>query len=259
MALFILIAFAFVLFILIFFIVRYVLFSRYIIDNFKSCNVIVVGKKGTGKDLLFSWVINKRKTFYYANIPYGGKYKLINPIDVSLGNNTYDNFIHGNIEKCKRLFYEKKDIYFSDGGTFFPSQYDSTLHKTYKSLPLYYALSRHTAEHNIHVNVQSLNRLWKALREQADFYIRCRGVIKLPFIIISFITTYDNYESCLNGLQPLSSRFFNQYSKANYDEYVAKYGTIKKGFLIHWKHKIKYDTRYFEKVVYGRKKRKYYK
>ena len=34
---------------------------KYMITQFKKCNVIVFGKKGTGKDLIFQKVINSRK------------------------------------------------------------------------------------------------------------------------------------------------------------------------------------------------------
>ena len=38
--------------------------------HFKHGNVIVGGKKGKGKDLLFNYVIHKRHDYYYSNIDY---------------------------------------------------------------------------------------------------------------------------------------------------------------------------------------------
>ena len=51
--------------------------------NFKHCNVLIAGKKGSGKDLLTQWVINKRKDFYYSNISYGLAHKIIKLKQVS--------------------------------------------------------------------------------------------------------------------------------------------------------------------------------
>ena len=86
-----------------------------------------------------------------------------------------------------------------------PSQYDTKLYKSYPSFPIFYALSRHLYNSNIHCNTQNLSRVWKALREQADFYIKCIEV-KKPFILglfgflrIDFIC-YDKYESANNSL-----------------------------------------------------------
>lgn len=42
-------------------------------------------------------------------------------------------------------------------------------------MPIFYALSRHLYNNNIHVNVQNLGRLWLKLREQADSFIRVLG------------------------------------------------------------------------------------
>lgn len=239
------------------FIFRYVVFNRYILKNFKTCNVIVYGKKGTGKDLVFQKVINKRKDKYYSNISYGGKYKHVSLKDVAIPKNTYINFINDKVEKCDRFFTEKKDIYISDIGIFLPSQMDSTLHKTFPSMPIFYALSRHLYNNNIHCNVQNIERGWKALREQADFFINTRYTIKLPFFLITKVVTYEKYQSAIQYLQPLNSRILNKYSKAKVDEYNAINGNIKIGYIIQRKSKLKYNTRAFEKVILkGKRKTK---
>ena len=59
------------LFVLLLFLFRSWLFGRFVVSEFKRCNVVVDGKKGTGKDLLFQYVIWKRDEHYYANISYG--------------------------------------------------------------------------------------------------------------------------------------------------------------------------------------------
>ena len=75
MTIILLIILAFVLIFGIVFFVSNHLKVREMISNFKKCNVIVFGKKGTGKDLIFQKVINCRKDTYYSNISYGGNYK----------------------------------------------------------------------------------------------------------------------------------------------------------------------------------------
>lgn len=242
------------------FLVKSYLHTSFIVNNFKNVNVIVVGKKGTGKDLLFNKVINKRKSFYYANIPYNDKYgyKIITPKDISIYPNTYEQFLENKLKKVKRIFYENKDIYLSDGGIVLPSYMDSRLYKTYPSLPCYYALSRHLYNSNLHVNVQNLGRVWKALREQADFYCVCKRTIKIPFFLITRVITYDKYQSVEQGLMPMKNSFLNKHQRAIYQEYKALYGDIRCGYVIQRKCKVKYDTRYFEKVLL-KGKRKIYK
>lgn len=242
------VAFLFVL--LFIFIIRTWLFGRHILRGFKTSNVVVDGKKGKGKDLLFQWVIHKRKARYYSNIDYGGKRDVVRLHMVSAEPNTYKDLIEENVQECQRWAREGEDVYISDGGIYLPSYMDSQLYRSYPSFPVYYALSRHTARHNIHVNIQNCGRLWKALREQADFFVHCRGIIKLPFVILLKCNTYDKLETAMQACMPVKARLMNKYSKAERDIYVADRGEIRQGWVIIPKGWIKYDTRYFEKVLY---------
>lgn len=115
---------------------------------------------------------------------------------------------------------------------FLPCQYDYQLHKKYPSFPIYYALSRHLYNSNVHVNCQALSRVWKAVREQADGFIKCLNVIKLPFVLICKIRFYDKYETAYNNMLPLGSRILNPYSRANADQYQATHGEIKTRYYI---------------------------
>ena len=228
-----------------------------IVYHFKKGNVVVCGHKGNGKDLLFQWVINKRHDYYYSNISYGGKKKIISIKDISCEPNDYDNLINNRINKTPHKFYEKKDIYISDAGNFLPAQMDSLLHKKYKSMPLYYSLSRHLYNSNVHMNAQSIERLWKIIREQADFFVCCKRTYKLPFFLLIKTITYDKYESCKAGLLPLKYRWFNKQSKAQYDLFRSTNGDIRTAWVIVPKRKIYYDTRAFEKILLkGRRKQK---
>lgn len=233
------------------FVVRSILFKKEIVREFQRCNVIVAGKKGSGKDLLFSEVIRKRRKPYYSNIPYGGKCEIITCKDVSVSPNTYREFIENKSVIVPRRFAEKRDVYISDGGIFLPSYMDASLYKQFPSFPIYYALSRHLAAHNVHVNVQNFGRVWKALREQADSYILVKKTLKLPFFLFTKAILYDKYQSAEAGLDPVKVRMFNKHSKADTDIYHAQNGYIKSGWLIIRKSAIKYDTRAFEKVIYG--------
>lgn len=239
------------LFLLVLFLVRAWLFKRHLKREFTRCNVIVAGKKGSGKDLLFQEMITARKKPYYSNIDYGGEYIPITLKEVSTAPNTYLEFIKDNLVEIERTFNEDTDIYVSDGGIFLPSYMDSTLYKQFPSFPIFYALSRHISHSNVHVNVQNFGRVWKALREQADAFVYVKKTINLPFFLFIRATWYDKYESAEARLEPVKGRFLNKYSKAETDIYNASNGEIKQGWVIVRKSSIHYDTRAFEKVLYG--------
>ena len=71
----------------------------YIVNVFRRNNVIVYGKKGSGKDLLFQMVINRRKELHYSNINFGKNTMNINVSELSLFPNTFENVIDNNIDK----------------------------------------------------------------------------------------------------------------------------------------------------------------
>lgn len=233
---------------------NYTTFSN-MLWHFKHCNVIVAGKKGSGKDLLFQKIINKRKDYYYSNISYGGNHKIVCLKDVAVKDNSYLTLVNDKVNKQPHYFKESKDIYISDIGNFLPSYMDSKLYQLFPSMPLFYSLSRHLYDNNVHCNTQNIERGWKALREQADFYVQVKRTYKLPFILITKYYTYDRYESARQNLLPIKTRMINKYSKAQVDLYNAQNGDIRKGFFITRKSKIRYNTRAFEKVLLkGRRK-----
>jgi len=221
----------------------------FLVKIFKKNNVIVYGKKGSGKDMLFSMVINRRKEFYYANIPYDKKKFLkVSVNDLSLFPNTYENFINEKIVKIDPNLKEKYDIYISDGGVILPSQFDWMLDKKYPSLSIFYALQRHLYDSNTHVNTQYLGRLYKKLREQADAYVKCERVIHLGFMYIQLITYYDRYESAERSLLPMSSKLLNGHNDAIKAQYDAINGIIKQMFYIGLTKNLTYNSRYFKSV-----------
>lgn len=256
MSVIIVIAVLILLVIFLFLWIRHCLFIKDVLWNFKHCNVLVGGKKGSGKDLLFQYVINKRKEKYYANLSYGGKYKNVLLKDVSCNPNDYNRIINNQIEKQSHMFSDGKDIYISDIGVFLPSYMDSKLYVKFPSMPILYALSRHLYNNNIHCNTQNIERGWKALREQADFYIIVKKTIKIFNIFFTKIYTYERYESAKQNLKPMKTRVLNKYSKAQVDMYKATNGEIKSGWIIQTKSHLHYDTRAFEKILLkGRRKK----
>lgn len=231
---------------------RYRKNKKLLLNTFKNGSVIVFGKKGKGKDLLFQFIIANRKQEYFSNVDYGGSYNYIAMKDIDCGN-SYRNFIENNIKKTDKIENrEGKDLYLSDCGIILPAQYDSALHKMYPSFSVYYALSRHLYNSNIHANTQSLERIWKALREQADYYVKCRGVRRLFGLFIVSFTYYDKYSSAKIELEPMKLPFFaNKEMKARKVQYDATNGEIINGFFLINKKSIKYDTRVFEKVMFN--------
>lgn len=245
------IAFIFGSIILGFLYLRYWLTNREMIRRFKDNNVIVFGRKGKGKDLLFQYVINKRKREKYsANISYGHKWQELKLKDLSLYPNTFEDLLNENIQKLpKQPFEDKQDIYISDAGNYFPSQYDYLLHKHYKSAPLYYSLCRHISNNNIHCNAQNLERIWKALREQADTYIwvNKRKKVFFGFCLRVDYIIYDKYETARNEVRPLKTGI-RKTLKDQKKIQESQSGLCKAGHFYIRKGKIKYNTRAFRDI-----------
>lgn len=250
------IGFAIIALLVTIFLVRAWLTKKRIVQAFRSNNVLVFGKKGKGKDLIFQEVIATRKAPYLSNIDYGGKrLKEVWPNELSVTPNTYENFIANEVATLQKVEeWEDIDAYVSDMGVVLPSQMDSLLHKKFPSFPIYYALSRHLYNSNIHGNTQNLERAWKAIREQADYFVQARGVINLGFCLIIRTTEYDKYKSAVAELSPVKGGgLFNSFRKAETAIYNATNGFIKDGYLIVWKRHIKYDTRAYHEKIFGKK------
>lgn len=240
--------------IILFIILKLYLNNRFLVRKFKDNNVIVFGAKGTGKDLLFQNVIRlRKKEKYYSNIDYGYDYETIALKDISVAPNTYDNFILSKITTLKkREEMEGKDIYISDGGIYLPSQYDTMLSKLYPSFPIYYALSRHLYNQNLHINAQALNRIWVKLREQADHYFNTRTSFKIGPFMFTRVIYYKEYTSAEKKILPMKIRgLSNNANRALIEQHRAVYGEIKAMYTVQPIKSIKYDTRYFHKLLFG--------
>ena len=223
---------------------------RFVKRCFDEGNVVVVGLRGRGKDVLFSLIVNSRKSKFISNVDYTGdnRYINFNVEDISVGGNTFENFISDKIKPYTYPYEDGIDYFISDAGIYFPSQEFSRLNKLYPSVPVFQALSRHLGDCNFNVNVQNLNRLWDKIREQADIYILC---LKCKVIFHRFVSlkayVYDRYQSCVDRVKPMKKRW-GRLGKLEFDKFTASYGTIKKvkiwGILRH-----DYDSRRFKKIL----------
>lgn len=237
----------------------YLVFTHYItksrlLNAFKRCNVLVYGPRGYGKDVLFQYVIKERKKPYLSNLNYGYNFNEISVKDLEIPPNNYHNFINNDITIVNKKDFENKDIYLSDLGILLPSQYDNKLHNIYPSFSVVYALSRHLYNNNIHGNTQALERPWKAIREQADYYVKLhKKCIKIFGYIICRVITYDKYQSAKDSLLPMKKKLFNKENNALVEQYNATHGEIKIGFIFVPKKIIKYDSRAYHEKIFGYK------
>ena len=226
-----------------------------IIKLFRSGNVCVFGLRGRGKDLLMSNVVVRRQLPYVCNIDYGGTYWPLRLQEFNCGQNTYDNFINGNIRHYLFPYNDGVDIYISDAGVYFPAQYCNELNKKYGYFSTFMALSRHLGECNVHFNAQNLNRVWDKIREQSDIYICCNwSRVLFGKYVIQKVTIYEQYDSAVMRVPPYRAPKIrmNEDRKLNIQmakqNYRISHGDIKSR-IIFYKNKSTYDTRVFKKML----------
>jgi hypothetical protein len=235
-----------------------------------------------GKTNLFERIFNRGQKSYLTNIKdgfhygYGGRYEKPSRV-FSLAPNTYKNLILDDVVLLnKNEDYEGRNYILSDASTLFPSHEDTELKKAYPSFALYYALSRQLYDMNIVVNTQVGGRLWKLLREQVqDGYVEALGTHgyswfwqSIPFLrnyVVVSARYYKNLESAENGLLPFSKiaianrvldkTIYMTTAGATKEQYFATHGKIY-DFKVFMKRQYSlYDTRYFETVFFGERKK----
>ena len=230
---------------------------RKLIRLFEDSNVSVCGLRGRGKDLLFANVISRRRKPYISNIDYGGSFHPFSYGELSCGNNQYTNFISGDVSFYEFPYPDGTDVYLSDAGIYFPSQFCSQLNKDFPYMPVFQAISRHVGNCNFHFNSQNLNRVWDKIREQSDIYVLCRGCFYFHGFVIQAITVYDKYESAVSRMKPLKlplplfsnkeSRMLRSIQIAQFD---ASHGLIRNHILI-YRNRSNYNTRQFKEILKG--------
>lgn len=228
-----------------------------IVKLFKNGNVCVTGMRGTGKDLIFGNVIARRKKEYISNLDYSNDHNfnmlIASRLDIK---NKYSNFISNDVNKYEFPYEQGQDIYISDCGVYFPSQYNNLLNRDYEGLISYQALSRQISKNNVHINAQNLNRVWDKIREQSDTYIRCVRCIYLFGFVLQSIVIYDKYESCLNRINPcrikvpILNREAKIHAQLYIDNFYNSHGKVKRRILL-YKNKSKHDTYHFGNLLKG--------
>lgn len=233
---------------------------RKIVKMHEDRNVCVTGLRGRGKDMLQANVTARRKIPYICNVDYGGHWIPFDANLIDCGKNTYKEFITGDVWYYEYPFPDGTDVYLSDAGIYYPSQYCSELNKQFPHMATFQAISRHVGDCNFHFNVQNLNRCWDKIREQSDTYIMCLWCFVIFGFVFQKVRIYDKYDSCVSRVKPFNVsiplfakrelRFNIKMQKAKFD---AMYGDIKNMFLV-YRNKSNYDTRRFKEMLKNGKK-----
>lgn len=230
-----------------------------IINLFEKGSVSVCGLRGSGKDLLTANVVVRRKKPYVSNINYGGMYMPFNYKLIDCGKNTYKQLLENECNKYDFPYCDGTDVYLSDCGIYFPSQYHSELNKAYPYLPTFMALSRQLGLCSVHTNCQQISAVWNKLREQQqDTYIMCLRSFYIPKIdfVIMKIRIYEKYDSAVARVRPCRVRvpLLNPTRRQNAllykDDFINRHGEITEHFLF-FRNKSTYDTRYFKSLLKG--------
>lgn len=216
-------------------------------------SLIVFGKKGKGKTFFFSWLARSCHKGYASTTSFKHKNELlISYKDINTEPNSWSNVLNNDITHIeKNPLLEGKPVFLDDAGVYLPNFADSTLKKEYSSLPISFAVWRHLYNAPIHINSQDVNRCWKMVREQADGFIRVRKTNRLGPISFIHWTYYDRFASAEEEINPLRSVLFNKFSKANLEEFKAKYGVVRNGVVVCINRHHKYDSRYFHYSFFG--------
>lgn len=227
-----------------------------IVAMFRNGSVCVVGQRGTGKDMMYANVIARRKRPYISHIDYKCKDAEWHKLDIQkldMGGNTYRDLLNNTVKFWKHPYPMGADLYFSDIGIMFPSQYCNELNKEYKSIPLFLALSRQIAGGaSCHLNTQSLGRAWDKFREQSDQYILCLSCHVILGWVFQKIIIYERADSCQARIRPcrVHAPIFGRGKtdvKIHLDNFYNQHGKVEGHFLI-YRNRSKYNTNFFKEV-----------
>ena len=196
--------------------------------SFKSLSITNGVAEGT------IYQIEYGKSLTEITAPYELDFKKLD-----IGSN-YSQFIANSVYYYEFPYPLGTDVYISDVGVYFPSQYTNKLNNQYEGLVYYQALSRQVSHNNVHINVQNLNRAWDKIREQSDMYIRCIWCKILFGIVFQKVIVYDKYQSCLDRVGVCRVKKPNIFMTKNarlerelyIDKFENSYGKIKSMFLI---------------------------
>lgn len=224
---------------------------------FKRHSVAIAGPKGSGKDILMGNIISRSKSrFYISNMDYKIKRKKFIKVNFDKLNikNRYDNFIRNQIEPYFYPYPESVDIFISDCGVYFPSQYNVELNRKYPEFPAFMALSRHLGDCFVHTNAQNYDRVWDKIREQSDRFILCRSTFVLfGLIVFQRIRIYERRDTFINEIQPFRGKFtFNKEKRERLFQeqlqYENTHGSIQ-GKMLVYLNRTHYNSRLFKELL----------
>jgi hypothetical protein len=237
-------------------------------------NGIIYGARGKGKGLLLNYIIRNDITKPFCNVEYNGAELLTNISEYfnSIAPLTIDDFILDTITPIeKNIKFEGRNVYIDDVNVYLPNWNDSQLKKKYPSLPPLLAINRHLYNAHCIITTQDRERPYKILKElQSDFSIKAVKTIGfsfiwncIPFLRCFVITKYIYHElpKSADVLPFQGKALVNESIKDGYltsgqatkSVFNSTHGIIKCGKVTQLKKNINYDTRYFHKLVFGKK------
>ena len=238
-------------------------------------NTIIHGGRGKGKGLLFQYLALKQSKLL-SNVSFGSNTTVIPPKAYfeSITPNDAKKMVEG-----KQVIVKKNDSWegvpylLDDSAVYLPNYLDNVLKIIYPSMSLMIPIQRHLYDSWTCVNVQSIERMYKILRElQTDGYIKAlstsgKGYIwkRLPFVRKYFFVRWryhENLDSALNNVLPIEKMgllnrtadpLYTTSAEAMRKVYEGQFGVIHDGFIWIKKKHIYYDTRVFHETLFGYK------
>lgn len=236
-------------------------------------NTIIHGGRGKGKGILFQYLALKQKSLL-SNMYFGSNTEIVSPkvYFESISPNTSKMMVEGTHQIVKKHEeWEGKPYLLDDTIVYFPNYLDNLLKVIYPSMSLKIPIQRHLYNSWTCLNVQSIERIYKVLRElQTDGYIKAlrtygTGYIwnRLPVLRKYMMTKWryhENLDSAMANKLPFSKLglvnrstdvLYTTTASALKEQYEGENGVIVDGFIWLKRKHIYYDTRYFHKVLFG--------
>lgn len=217
---------------------------------FKKLSIVLCGKRGKGKDVLFSYIAKGKK--HNSNIELQPNTNLITLSELIIPELSREKLVNNSFKKIEREPYKKFDnlTLVSDAGIYFPNWDENKLKYEYKELPITWAIWRHLFDNGCHFNIQKCGRLWKLLREQIEDVIEVIDIKKGLFYFKLKLVHYERLEDAELGLKPLKKPILKSKKDNNIWIENSKRGNIEEFCVLIPKRFIKHDTKYFRKVVF---------
>lgn len=216
---------------------------------FLKCSIMVCGKRGKGKDTLFSYVAYNKK--HNCNIKLNDKTNIISLNKICIPDLTRQKLVNGEKGFCNFEDYKHFDnmTFISDSGIYYPSYDDSQLKKEYPSFAITIAIWRHLYENGCHFNCQVNSRLWKVLREQIEDTIMCLDCQRSFLYTKLKVRYYESPRDAELGLKPLKNNLLRSNNEIKVEN--SRRWIIKDYTLLIPNRKITHDTRAFKKEVFN--------